>query len=699
MRFEGRFSSEKTKEALEFEQRNKSNYSRMYALTGMEVYELLEEFIGLQLTTGLCEDILKKVGHRIVDIGHVDAMEVDVCPFEIKASTDNIDDASTCTVNNETATAVNLNGTELQEISLESGKKELSLDLHATSTSSASSEKMACKRLLEQATGGEDFSPIGAKMRRELEDANQNPTREGLTTGVLKCVGIQSNAETKGNMLADVYPTMKAILDKYSKLNEHAGDTSPFIRPSDRDFRDVTAFLMCVLLQEKTNMPRLCQNLKLGDVINPRITCSGARQIIINKQGNSRYEEYFYVDKELHEFLLEYNISMRGKMEGDDDASSSFFFRNTKGKSFSYGVGKDITRFEEKYELGGLMRDMKGSRRQDVGIQPDQKVCSPSSGSGAENQRKTQTRLVESFVRNVVTQKYPFLQAPPCLKDIEKEVEIHMNMCGTKSQQDQEYQLWTSVSKDKTFFKKIKDRWEYCNQEAIAKKALEMYRERPSDDDIAVLIKEYNLNRVGHVKMAGLWEPPATRIKRFGHAENEVQNARLLKRIENQDWPNLIVGEVSGRGRVVRATQVIGQGVYVCNFDGLLLEPDDCSVFLEKAQAHSNDPDLGRTEYCMTFKFDGRKYGKPSGTWMINANNEPESVGLKPSFGRLISHCRRHPNLRLVQRTMVGEPYVLLQSIRKILPGEELMYDYGDRATGLEDFMKAKNCICSKCEK
>ena len=37
---------------------------------------------------------------------------------------------------------------------------------------------------------------------------------------------------------------------------------------------------------------------------------------------------------------------------------------------------------------------------------------------------------------------------------------------------------------------------------------------------------------------------------------------------------------------------------------------------------------------------------KGCGKWVINANNEPESVGLKPSFGRLISHCRKHPNLR-----------------------------------------------------
>ena len=117
-------------------------------------------------------------------------------------------------------------------------------------------------------------------------------------------------------------------------------------------------------------------------------------------------------------------------------------------------------------------------------------------------------------------------------------------------------------------------------------------------------------------------------------------------------------------------------------------------LFLEKADAHSNDPELGRTEYCMIFK--NGKYGKPCGKWMINANDEPEAVGLKKLFGRLISHCRKHPYLKLVHLTLKGSPYVLLESTKRILPGEETMYDYGDRVTGLEDFMKHKNCIYFK---
>ena len=108
--------------------------------------------------------------------------------------------------------------------------------------------------------------------------------------------------------------------------------------------------------------------------------------------------------------------------------------------------------------------------------------------------------------------------------------------------------------------------------------------------------------------------------------------------------------------------------MYVTLIDNCLTEE-----FLEKAEAHNNDPELGITEYYMVFKFDWREYDKPSGQWMINANNIPERVGLKTSFGRLISHCRKHPNLRLVHLTIRGTPYVLLETIKKILPGEELI--------------------------
>ena len=101
---------------------------------------------------------------------------------------------------------------------------------------------------------------------------------------------------------------------------------------------------MCTLLNEKIQKPRLCQKMTLSDVLNPRITSTWAREI-----GSP--EEVISVGKEFHNFILHYNVAMRGPMPGNDNPCTSNFFRNTKGKYFDYGLGKDISRFKEKYDI------------------------------------------------------------------------------------------------------------------------------------------------------------------------------------------------------------------------------------------------------------------------------------------------------------------------------------------------------------
>ena len=148
-------------------------------------------------------------------------------------------------------------------------------------------------------------------------------------------------------------------------------------------------------------MPRLCQKMTLSDVLNPRITNSGSREIVIHKISPRVAEEVISIGKELHNFFLEYNVAMRGQMEGDEDPCNSNFFRNTKGKSFDYGIGKDIARFKEKYDINiGLKRDEFST------------AC----------QKKEQFMLVEKFVFNELTVKYLCVSETPTLKDIKKEV-------------------------------------------------------------------------------------------------------------------------------------------------------------------------------------------------------------------------------------------------------------------------------------
>ena len=65
-RFDGRFSADMSKAALELEQKHKAKYTKKYVLSGSEVNGTLGEFVGQKLTSSIGEIILKKAGHRLV---------------------------------------------------------------------------------------------------------------------------------------------------------------------------------------------------------------------------------------------------------------------------------------------------------------------------------------------------------------------------------------------------------------------------------------------------------------------------------------------------------------------------------------------------------------------------------------------------------------------------------------------------------
>ena len=64
-----------------------------------------------------------------------------------------------------------------------------------------------------------------------------------------------------------------------------------------------------------------------------------------------------------------------------------------------------------------------------------------------------------------------------------------MTKSDTFDESAKDFNLWRVLAFDRSFPKKIKD-WDYCNQEAIAGKALEMYKDRPSNEDITKVREE-----------------------------------------------------------------------------------------------------------------------------------------------------------------------------------------------------------------
>ena len=211
-RFDGRFSVDRAKEALELEQKNKAQYTTKYVLSRSEVYEILGEFVGHKLTNSMGQEILEKAGHRLIDAAGV-------------LDTTNI--------------------TSLQETDLEVYSREgklLHADVDGTFTDGERSSR-AGKRLLQTTTEEQNLNEIGAKLRKE--DAKQKPS----------IINGNSSVEDTSTQYAPLFPSMKLIVGRYASLNENAGDVTRFQRPCEKDFRNVTAFIMYTLLHEKKHMP------------------------------------------------------------------------------------------------------------------------------------------------------------------------------------------------------------------------------------------------------------------------------------------------------------------------------------------------------------------------------------------------------------------------------------------------------------
>ena len=72
-------------------------------------------------------------------------------------------------------------------------------------------------------------------------------------------------------------------------------------------------------------------------------------------------------------------------------------------------------------------------------------------------------------------------------------------------------------------------------------------------------------------------------------------------------------------------------------------------------------------------------------------------------LGRLINHGRKHPNLKAVGRILGGNLYLLFETVRKILPGDELLYNYGQRSYTTKEGERIRpewlnSCPCRICQ-
>ncbi len=122
--------------------------------------------------------------------------------------------------------------------------------------------------------------------------------------------------------------------------------------------------------------------------------------------------------------------------------------------------------------------------------------------------------------------------------------------------------------------------------------------------------------------------------------------------------------DVPGKGRGVFAIKRFLKGEHVCDYEGELLVGIEGDARACAYDANTRDGDVC-TAGCYMFWF--RHNGKDM---CIDAGVEDGSLG------RLINHSKRNQNI--LPRKHVSRPVIEFVALRDILPGEELLYDYGE---------------------
>jgi histone-lysine N-methyltransferase SETD8 len=137
--------------------------------------------------------------------------------------------------------------------------------------------------------------------------------------------------------------------------------------------------------------------------------------------------------------------------------------------------------------------------------------------------------------------------------------------------------------------------------------------------------------------------------------------------------PQVVVRDAGpDKGEGTFAVNHIEKGAIVCEYQGELISEED---FLHKGGKHFppdiDDWSCAQTNYVFFFKSPDR-FGNLK-TWGIDAD-----AGTGP--GRKINHSIKNKNVKpIVVKSDPDKPQLFFTALRDIMPGEELLYDYGER--------------------
>ncbi|CAH8620340.1 unnamed protein product [Dicrocoelium dendriticum] len=149
--------------------------------------------------------------------------------------------------------------------------------------------------------------------------------------------------------------------------------------------------------------------------------------------------------------------------------------------------------------------------------------------------------------------------------------------------------------------------------------------------------------------------------RQFMKDKEREREASVFRLLHNQVETGMKVIVTEDKGRGVVATRVFENGEFVVEYAGDLITE---RMAKEREKEYKRDPSIG--SYMFYFVHSGQK-------WCVDATKET------PRFGRLINHSRLHPNCVVKVIPLDGVPRLVLFAKQVINPGEELLYDYGDR--------------------
>jgi len=149
--------------------------------------------------------------------------------------------------------------------------------------------------------------------------------------------------------------------------------------------------------------------------------------------------------------------------------------------------------------------------------------------------------------------------------------------------------------------------------------------------------------------------------------ECDILKEKILK-CANEEHLEIYYDEIKGRG--IKSKTEFAKGEFVVEYKGELI--CDRKQIADLEDLYNEDP-TRYGSYVYYFKHADKNF-------CVDATRETTYKG------RLINHSRLRPNLQTKSVDFGSRPFLILVATMEIKPGDELLYDYGEK-----DSVKIKN--------